>query len=422
MPINVMLAPMAAAAGRLGRAPHRHQCKRRRAAAGADAYGDTDAAAGDAAHADRRRSTRPASRKPAAISTPIAALALDSSRYRGADIRRQMPYAGLVERTVSVAERLKPRPPSRRSNMRSPPRRRSLATLSGLEQRRRARPASLWTTSRCPASTRRRGPGRPSSRRLAQLLEDRAPDQDRRFMDADELPGRDKHESDYFTATVEGDRQQHRAHAPGRGRVDAVRGAGPAAFSDLRDDIQRSAPTAPPPISARSTSRWRRRATTSAPPSGFGPRSAARVDATNARRASGARQSCPGDRLAPGARVRPSHAWRRRSRSLSGLAADPVAACRREHEECPTRSRIMSSCFATRRCTGSRGSPRRSAGSSGSRRRAPRSRRCASAPALPLFVAAPRTVAGAQVPARRPQCARRPAPAGRATARSRSRR
>ena len=268
---------------------------------------------------------RPA--QPAAISMPIATLALDSSRYRGADVRRQIPYAGLVERTVTVAERLNPAPAEQAFKYALATKDAILVTLSRLVSG--AGPAGI-ALGDLPVPGYRAIDPNAAGPTLAQLLEDRGRS-DRRFMDADEPPA-EKHESSYFTATVEAIDNSIALMRLVEARVTLFEEL-VQSLQDLRDDIQRSAQSAVAYLRSVDVEVEEARHDIGTAER-LRAEEAERVASTNARR-----QAVLAGQVE-------ALAWRRVRESghrtpvatleiASGLAAEPVAACRQEHEEIP---------------------------------------------------------------------------------------
>lgn len=263
--------------------------------------------------------------KPTAL--PIAALALDSSRYRGADIRRQIPYAGLVERTVTVAERLNPAPAEQAFKYALATKDAILVTLSRLVSG--AGPAGIALGDLPVPGYKATDPNAPGPT-LAQLLEDRGRE-DRRFLDADEPPA-EKHESSYFTATVETIDNSIALMRLVEARVTLFEEL-VQSLQDLRDDIQRSAQGAVAYLRSVDVEVEEARHDIGTAER-LRAEEADRVASTNARRE------------AVLAGQVEALAWRRVREAghrtpvatleiASGLAAEPVAACRQEHEEIP---------------------------------------------------------------------------------------
>ncbi|HET9638541.1 MAG TPA: hypothetical protein VFP12_04970 [Allosphingosinicella sp.] len=265
--------------------------------------------------------------QPAAIATPIASLALDSSRYRGADIRRQLPYAGLIERTVTVAERLNPAPAEQAFKYALATKDAILVTLGRLVSG--AGPAGI-ALGDLPAPGYKAKDAGIANPTLAQLLEDRGRG-DPRYVDADEPPA-EKHESSYFTATVQAIDNSIALMRLVEARVTLFEEL-VQSLQDLRDDIQRSAQGAVAYLRSVDVEVEEARHDIGTAER-LRAEEADRVSSTNARRE------------AVLAGQVEALAWRRVREAghrtpvatleiASGLAAEPVAACRQEHEEIP---------------------------------------------------------------------------------------
>lgn len=137
-----------------------------------------------------------------------ARLGIDTTRYDVTDVQAQLPIAGLVERTVSVAERLTPPPAMQALSYALASKGAAVSTLAGLLGSDAARPTGIaladlivpgFHHKTAAASDPAYAP------RLDQLVADQAlPSGDQQYVDADTLPSsEDKHESDYFTAAVQ---------------------------------------------------------------------------------------------------------------------------------------------------------------------------------------------------------------------------
>lgn len=145
-----------------------------------------------------------------ALSIAATQMTFDASRYRPSDIQRQIPIAGLVERTVSVAERLTPQPAVQALQYALASKAAVVSTLSGLSGGVAGRPVGISLADIPMAGFRKKTPaGVPKSTEvptLGQLLADAAdPATPAIYEDADTLPESQgqKHESDYFTAAVQ---------------------------------------------------------------------------------------------------------------------------------------------------------------------------------------------------------------------------
>ena len=144
-----------------------------------------------------------------AISSPTIGIdtfvkTFDTGLFGARDVRRQIPIAGLVERTVSVAERLKPQPAVQALEYALASKAAVVTTLSGLSTGGSGRPVGI-ALGDIPMAGFRRKAAPADTPTLSDLLADRrllAADQ--LFEDADTLPASgEKHEADYFTAAVQ---------------------------------------------------------------------------------------------------------------------------------------------------------------------------------------------------------------------------
>ncbi|MDB5706050.1 MAG: hypothetical protein JWN66_3166 [Sphingomonas bacterium] len=273
----------------------------------------------------------------ASSSLGIARLGLATNRYEPADIRAQRPVAGLVERTMSVAERLKPSPAVQALDYAIASKAAVIATLAGLARTDGRRPIGIALGDLPLPGFKLKAPGADSSivPSLDDLLADQIkPDAQRTFIDSDKIPAdaQSKHESDYFTAAVSAIDNSVAIMRLVEGRI--------ALFEDLRDSIVelRTAILG----QANAVAAWLRNIDVEveearhdvAVAAQLRAEEAARVATTNARRQA----------------VLEAHvtvvAWRRvreadhRDASpmleiASGLAPDPVIACRQEHEDVP---------------------------------------------------------------------------------------
>jgi hypothetical protein len=267
---------------------------------------------------------------PAATTIPITTLALDGARYRGADIRRQIPYAGMVERTVTVAERLNPAPAEQAFKYALATKDAILVTLSRLSSG--SGPAGIALGDLPVPGYKSKDPNSAAVPTLAQLLEDRGRGaNDRLWVDADEPPA-EKHESSYFTATVQAIDNSIALMRLVEARV-ALFEELVQSLQDLRDEIQ---------ASARAAVAYLRSVDVEVEEARHDIGTAERLRAEEAERVA----STNARREAVLAGQVEALAWRRVREAghrtpvatleiASGLAAEPVAACRREHEEVP---------------------------------------------------------------------------------------
>lgn len=271
-----------------------------------------------------------------AASINVARLSLDATRYRPRDIQAQIPVAGLVERTVSVAERLTPPPAVQALSYAIASKAAVIATLSGLVRATASRPRgiALGDLPMPGFEHRTRAATDPLFvPTLDQLLADRAKATGQEYIDADDIPdAKGKHESDYFTAAVEAIDNSVAIMRLVEGRV--------ALFESLTDSIRDL--RAEIMASANDAAAWLRQVDVEVEEARHDLATAerlraeekARIDATNTRR------------TAVLAGQVGAIAWRRVREAenrgpapvlevSSGLAANPVTTCRQEHEEVP---------------------------------------------------------------------------------------
>ncbi|MGA9582584.1 MAG: hypothetical protein WBR13_11525 [Allosphingosinicella sp.] len=268
--------------------------------------------------------------KPRAATLPIAALALDSARYRGADVRRQIPFAGMVERTVTVAERLNPAPAEQAFKYALATKDAILVTLGRLAGG--SGPAGIALSDLPVPGYKAKDVKVTAAPTLGQLLEDRGRgDKDRLYTDVEEAPA-EKHESSYFTATVEAIDNSIALMRLVEARVTLFEEL-VQSLQDLRDDIQ---------ASARGAVAYLRSVDVEVEEARHDIGTAERLRAEEAEQVA----STNARREAVLAGQVEALAWRRVREAghrtpvatleiASGLAAEPVAACRREHEEIP---------------------------------------------------------------------------------------
>lgn len=274
-----------------------------------------------------------------AISVAATQMTFDASRYRPGDIQRQIPIAGLVERTVSVAERLTPQPAVQALQYALASKAAVISTLSGLSGSVAGRPVGISLADIPMAGYRKKTPPEaPKSTEvptLGQLLADRSdPATPAIYEDADTLPETEaqKHESDYFTAAVQAIDNSIAIMRLVEGRV--------ALFEDLADALREL--KAEINASASEAAAYLRSVDVEVAEARHDLSTAERlreeererIEAINLRRAA----------------ILETHvnaiAWRRpRAADLrdelpllevaSGLAPSALAVCRREHEEAP---------------------------------------------------------------------------------------
>ncbi|MCJ2186504.1 hypothetical protein, partial [Novosphingobium beihaiensis] len=140
-------------------------------------------------------------------SIPAAALDLRADRYtdryKAIDIQRQTPVAGLVERTVSVAERLKPQPAVQALHYAIGSKAAVIRTLEGLSGRLTGRPTGI-ALGDIPIAGFRHKTSQSRIPTLDELLADQHAGS-KNFIDLDTMPASQegKHEADYFSLAVE---------------------------------------------------------------------------------------------------------------------------------------------------------------------------------------------------------------------------
>lgn len=279
--------------------------------------------------------------RPTATTLPVSALALDSPRYRGADIRRQIPFAGMVERTVTVAERLNPAPAEQAFKYALATKDAILVTLSRLAGG--TGPAGIALSDLPVPGYRAKDTKITVAPTLGQLLDD----QGRRVEDrlythvestferplvAGKEEAADKHESSFFTATVEAIDNSIALMRLVEARVTLFEEL-VQSLQDLRDEIQ---------ASARGAVAYLRSVDVEVEEARHDIGTAERLRAEEAERVA----STNARREAVLAGQVEALAWRRVREAghrttvptleiASGLAAEPVAACRQEHDEIP---------------------------------------------------------------------------------------
>jgi len=279
---------------------------------------------------------QPATRLPA-TSVNVARLAFEGIGYRPRDIQAQIPVAGLVERTVSVAERLTPPPAVQALNYAIASKAAVIAALAGLTGGANGRPRGIALGDLLmPGYEKKRAD--PVKEPLIvptldQLLADRAkPLAQQDYVDSDQIPdSTGKHESDYFTAAVSAIDNSIAVMRLVEGRVSLFQALNDS-LCDLRDQIL---------ASANEAASWLRQVDIEieearhdmAVAERLRAEEQARIDATNARRSA----VLSGVSAIAWRRVR--EAGNRKPAPVleigSGLAISPVVACRREHDDVP---------------------------------------------------------------------------------------
>ena len=271
-------------------------------------------------------------------SVTAAQLSFDTNRYQPRDVRAQLPIAGLVERTISVAERLKPSPAVQAMTFAIASKAAVIRTLTGLVRIGSARPRGIALGDLVmPGFKHKTKPDTDPAYvpTLSVLVADRAKAVGvQEYIDADEIPtgAKNKHESDYFTAAVEAIDNSIAIMRLVEGRV-ALFEALTASIRDVRDEIMRMAGVAAAWLRSIDVEVAEARHDL-AVAERLRAEEAARIEAINTRREG----------------VLATHvgaiAWRRvreaDNRDLapvlelgSGLAESPIAACRRDHEDVP---------------------------------------------------------------------------------------
>jgi hypothetical protein len=273
-----------------------------------------------------------------AVSSPAISIAsfaktFDTGLFGARDVRRQIPIAGLVERTVSVAERLRPQPAVQALEYALASKAAVVATLSGLATGVAGRPAGI-ALGDIPMAGFRKKAATGETPTLADLLADRRlPLAEQLFEDADTLPGSgQKHEADYFTAAVQAIDNSIAIMRLVEGRV-ALFEELAASLRGLKAEISASADEAAAYLRSVDVEVAEARHDLGTAER-LREEERARVTAVNSRRAA----------------ILETHvhaiAWRRARAAdvrdevplievASGLAPNPVVACRREHEEAP---------------------------------------------------------------------------------------
>lgn len=135
-----------------------------------------------------------------AISLDAFALSRRTDRFIWSDVQAQLPIAGLVERTASVAERLRPQPAVQALEFALASKAAVVATLASLSGKSKDRPTGIALGDISMAGFRSKVDG--TVPKLDELLAD---SNRTRYEDADVLPDatNTKHEADYFTSAVQ---------------------------------------------------------------------------------------------------------------------------------------------------------------------------------------------------------------------------
>jgi len=269
-----------------------------------------------------------------AINLDVARLSFDTGRYRASDIQRQIPIAGLVERTISVAERLTPPPAVQALEYALASKAAVVATLSDLSNGDAGHPRGI-ALGDVPMAGFKKKDDENVIPTLSELLADRALDRDQQvFQDADTLPERtdERHEADYFTAAVQAIDNSIAIMRLVEGRI-ALFEKLSASLRDLKAQIIASADEAASYLRSVDVEVAEARHDLGTAER-LREEECARVAAVNTRRAAILENQVQAIawRRARSANVRDELPL---SQVASGLAPNPVVQCQREHEEAP---------------------------------------------------------------------------------------
>jgi hypothetical protein len=271
----------------------------------------------------------------AILSAGVSTISLDTGRFQSSDVQRQIPIAGLVERTVSVAERLTPSPAVQALDYALASKAAVVQTLSDLSTGNSGHPKGVAL-----ADIPMAGFHKISDASVIPTLSDWLADQalassDQQFQDGDTLPagGGDKHESDYFTAAVQAIDNSIAIMRLVEGRV-ALFGNLASDLGNLRAQITSSAADAAAFLRSVDVGVAEARHDL-ATAEQLRDEEDARVAAVNARRAAILQNQVQ------------AIAWRRSRFAnvrdeltlldvASGLAPNPVVICQGEHEDVPS--------------------------------------------------------------------------------------
>jgi hypothetical protein len=278
-----------------------------------------------------------------AIPTSVSQLALNPRAYVPNDVRAQRPIAGLIERTISVAERLTPSPAVQALEYAIASKQAVLQTLRGLRGGTGGRPSGVAIDDLVVPGFALKAAETPAptiARLFADLLKD---EKVRDYVDLDVMieprdaaagstrPS-DKHESDYFTAAVNAIDNAIALMRLVEGRVAQFEQLSDRAH-ELRDALIAQANAAAAELRAIDVEIEEARhdiATAEA----LYAEEVARVDALMARRTATLRDHV---NIIAYRRVREcdNRSPAPTQETLSALAEPPVAACRREHPDTP---------------------------------------------------------------------------------------
>jgi hypothetical protein len=266
-----------------------------------------------------------------AISLNVARMGFDAIRYRPSDIRLQAPVAGLVERTVTIAERLTPSPAWQALSYAIATKASIVRTLMSLAPNDPTKPNGISLGDLLLVGFKHRGRKETDAGyvpTLALFIADRAKATPE-YMDSDELP-EGKHESDYFTATVRAIDNSVAIMRQVEGRI-ALFEQLRKSICDLRDEILRLASEAAAWLRSVDVEIAEARHDLSVAER-LRAEERARIEATNARRGfilANHVEAIAWRRVREAEHRRPAPALE----LGSGLAEDPVVACRREHDD-----------------------------------------------------------------------------------------
>lgn len=276
-----------------------------------------------------------------AISQPVSKQAIfgidtikatyDTGRYAATDVKLQIPIAGLVERTISVAERLKPQPAWQALQFALASKGAVVTTLANLANGTGGRPKGI-ALGDIPMAGFRKKADHNVVPTLAELLADRnRANGDKVFEDSDEPPA-DKHESEYFNAAVEAIDNSIAIMRLVEGRI-ALFEQLAASLRDLKAAITASANEAAAYLRSVDVEVAEARHDLGTAER-LREEEGARVTAVNARRTAilGTYVQAIVWRRARSADVRDELPL---IEVVSGLAPNPVAVCRRDHDEAP---------------------------------------------------------------------------------------
>ena len=263
------------------------------------------------------------------ISLDAVALARSSNRFLVSDVQGQSPIAGLVERTASVAERIKRQPSVQALEFAIASKAAVIGTLAGLSGSGGGRPTGIALGDLPMTGFKHKTTG--AVPLLSELLGDPG---HATYIDSDEIPKLDanKHESDYFTAAVQAIDNSIAIMRMVEGRV-ALFEELAASLRELTSALRASADEAAAFMRSVDVEVAEARHDL-ATAERLREEDRARAEATNARRAAIIETHVNAIvwRRVRSARVRDEVPL---IEMASGLAPSAIAICRREHEEAP---------------------------------------------------------------------------------------